>query len=134
MARVADAGRSKQFRRGITQLDEEGVVQVCHSDARGSASPVLAAVGPMQFEVVSHRMASEFNAPIRLEALPYEIARRPVPEVVGDVTRAIGAEVLERTDGTLMAVFRDKWRLATIERDLPPGSLRPLFGDEPVAP
>ncbi|GMA38950.1 peptide chain release factor 3 [Mobilicoccus caccae] len=134
VARVADAGRSKQFRRGITQLDEEGVVQVCHSDARGSASPVLAAVGPMQFEVVSHRMASEFNAPIRLEALPYEIARRPVPEVVGDVTRAIGAEVLERTDGTLMAVFRDKWRLATIERDLPPGSLRPLFGEEHVAP
>ncbi|WP_051992255.1 peptide chain release factor 3 [Mobilicoccus pelagius] len=133
IARVADAGRSKQFRKGIAQLDEEGVVQVCVSDRRGTASPVLAAVGPMQFEVVSDRMAHEFNAPIRLEPLPYSIARRPEPEIVDTINRTMGAEVLHRTDGTPVAVFRDQWRLSTVQGDLPAGSLKPLFGEESLA-
>ena len=54
-ARVRDSSRSKQFRKGIEQLDAEGVVQVLRSDVRGDQSPVLAAVGPMQFDVVKHR-------------------------------------------------------------------------------
>ena len=33
--RAQDSGRYKQFRRGIEQLDQEGVVQVLRSDVRG---------------------------------------------------------------------------------------------------
>jgi peptide chain release factor 3 len=69
VATSADTGRFKQFRKGIDQLDSEGVVQVLRSDLRGNQSPVLAAVGPMQFEVAQARMESEFGAPIRLEHL-----------------------------------------------------------------
>ena len=43
---VADTEQHKQFRTGIAQLDEEGVVQVLRSDLRGDQAPVLAAVGP----------------------------------------------------------------------------------------
>ncbi len=50
-AAAEDSGRYKQFRRGIEQLEQEGVVQVLRSDRRGDQAPVLAAVGPMQFEV-----------------------------------------------------------------------------------
>ena len=66
VARAKDSGRYKQFRRGITQLEQEGVVQVLRSELRGDQAPVLAAVGPMQFEVATHRMTHEFNAPIHL--------------------------------------------------------------------
>lgn len=45
VVRPVDIGRSKQFRRGIAQLDEEGLVQVLVSDVRGDQAPVLAAVG-----------------------------------------------------------------------------------------
>ena len=51
VARVKDTGRFKQFRRGIAQLDEEGVVQVLRDQDLGDQAPMLAAVGPMQFEV-----------------------------------------------------------------------------------
>src|SRR5690606_10457788 len=78
--RAKDAGRYKQFRRGIEQLDEEGVVQVLRSELRGDQEPVLAAVGPMQFEVAEARMTAEFNAPVRLEPLSYSVARRTRPE------------------------------------------------------
>ena len=39
--RVRDSGRFKQFRRGIAQLDEEGVVQVLRDPDLGDQEPVL---------------------------------------------------------------------------------------------
>ena len=51
-------------------------MQVLRSDRRGDQAPVLAVVGPMQFEVAQHRMEHEFNAPIELERLPYSLALR----------------------------------------------------------
>ncbi|WP_290714917.1 peptide chain release factor 3, partial [Gordonia sp. UBA7599] len=47
--RARTAGKYKQFRKAMDQLESEGVVQVLRNDTRGDASPVLAAVGPMQF-------------------------------------------------------------------------------------
>ena len=44
-ARPLDTGRAKQFRRGLEQLDEEGVVQVLRDPDLGDAEHVLAAVG-----------------------------------------------------------------------------------------
>ena len=76
-ARAGDISRYKQFRRGIEQqLDQEGVMPVLRSDLRGDQNPVLAAVGPMQFEVVEDRMTNEFNSPIRFSRLDYQVARR----------------------------------------------------------
>jgi peptide chain release factor 3 len=70
VCRGRDTAKHKQFRRGIEQLDSEGVVQVLRSDRRGDQAPVLAVVGPMQFEVATHRMEHEFGAPVELERLP----------------------------------------------------------------
>jgi peptide chain release factor 3 len=69
-ARGADPSKHKQFRRGIEQLAQEGVVQVLRSDRRGDQTQVLAVVGPTQFEVAVQRMATELGAPISLESLP----------------------------------------------------------------
>ncbi|NMH78101.1 peptide chain release factor 3 [Pseudonocardia xinjiangensis] len=117
VVRGADAGTYKQFRRGIEQLDSEGVIQVLSSDLRGDQAPVLAAVGPLQFEVVTARLESEFRAPVTLETLSYSVTRR---------TDAAGAELLKgqsevevltrRADGAVLALFSNKWRLETIRR------------------
>jgi peptide chain release factor 3 len=69
--RAESAGKYKQFRRAVDQLDSEGVVQILRNDLRGDASPVMAAVGPMQFEVVAARMKAEFNVEARMEPLAY---------------------------------------------------------------
>jgi peptide chain release factor 3 len=124
--RARDTSRYKQFRRGVEQLEQEGVIQVLRSDLRGDQAPVLAAVGPMQFEVATHRMQSEFGAPVDLDQLDYQIARRTRREDVQTLNQQRGVEVLERGDGALLALFPDRWRLATIERDLPDVLLEPL--------
>ncbi|KAA1421870.1 peptide chain release factor 3 [Nocardioides humilatus] len=115
-ATAGDIGRYKQFRKGIEQLDQEGVVQVLRSDLRGDQSPVLAAVGPMQFEVVEDRMVNEFNAPIRLSRLDYQVARRTDAPGAAELSGVRGVEVLQRTDGTYLALFIDKWRAQTTAR------------------
>lgn len=128
VARAAVTGKQKQFRRGIEQLGEEGVVQVLTSDRRGAQAPVLAAVGPMQFDVAKHRMEHEFGSAIRLEPLGYSIARAVAADAIPIVNSRSGAEVLTREDGLDVAVFADKWRLASVERDVPAGSFTPIFG------
>jgi peptide chain release factor 3 len=74
-ARVLDTGKSKQFKRGLEVLEEEGVVQVLRDPDMGDAGLVLAAVGQLQFEVFAHRLESEFNAPIELTGSPYQAIR-----------------------------------------------------------
>jgi peptide chain release factor 3 len=126
VARAKDTSRYKQFRRGIEQLDHEGVVQVLRSDLRGDQAPVLAAVGPMQFEVAEHRMAHEFNSPISLDRLGYSLARRTNSEGRDRLRGQRSVEVLSRSDGVLLAVFSDRWRLQSVERDLDDILLAPL--------
>ena len=130
VARAADTGRYKQFRRGIEQLDQEGVVQVLRSDLRGDQAPVLAAVGPMQFEVAEARMAAEFNAPIRTERLSYSLARRTSAEDAAEVNSLRGVEVLRRSDGELLALFPDKWRAQSVARNHPELTLEPLIAGD----
>jgi peptide chain release factor 3 len=127
VCRAVDSGRYKQFRRGIEQLEQEGTVQVLRSDLRGDQAPVLAAVGPMQFEVAEHRMAGEFSAPVRLDRLDYSMARRTDRDWGKVLDRESGVEVLERTsDGALLALFAGNWRLERVLRDHPDVLLEPL--------
>ncbi|MFI6868380.1 peptide chain release factor 3 [Nocardia sp. NPDC050406] len=124
--RAHTADKYKQFRKAIDQLDSEGVVQVLRNDIRGDASPVLAAVGPMQFEVVTARMLSEFNVKTHLDRLPYSLARRTDAASAAELARQRGVEVFTRSDGVLLALFGDKWKLAYIQKELPKLTLEPL--------
>ncbi len=123
VARPRELDRSKHFRRGIAQLDSEGVVQVLRSDRRGDAAPVLAAVGPMQFDVAEHRLQSEFGVAVVLDTLPYRTAQRVVEGTPGGDR----GEVLRRDrDGVDVALFRDPTALAVAQRLQPELVLEPL--------
>lgn len=81
----------------------------------------------MQFEVAEHRMNAEFGAPIDLEVLPYTIARQTAAHDVPVLSGQRSVEVLTRSDGALLALFVDQWRLAAIEREYPTLTLRNLI-------
>ncbi|MDW5595550.1 peptide chain release factor 3 [Conexibacter stalactiti] len=117
--RNGDVSRYKQFRRGLEQLDEEGVVHVLRREAAGDPVPVLAGVGRLQFDVAVNRMENEFNARVRLEEAPWNVARRTEPGDVPTIREATGSEVLVRADGTHLAVFRSEFVLQRLERDHP---------------
>ncbi len=126
-ARPLDTGRSKQFKRGLEVLEEEGVVQVLRDPDLGDSSLVLAAVGQLQFEVFAHRLASEFNAPIELTGSPYQAIRATDAPSAGRLREIGGIRILTRgSDGATVALFENKYRLQRLLSDEPELTLLPL--------
>jgi peptide chain release factor 3 len=70
---VADPLKTKQLRAGLTQLGEEGAIQVFRPVA-GSVL-LLGAVGQLQFEVVAHRLEHEYSCKARILPARYNVAR-----------------------------------------------------------
>jgi len=70
-----NTARFKQFRQGLEQLLQEGVIQALYLRDSSTKTPLLAAVGPLQFEVVQFRLESEYGAVSRLEAAPWTVVR-----------------------------------------------------------
>ena len=70
-----NTAKYKQFRQGLDQLLQEGVIQVLHLANSASKVPLLAAVGPLQFEVTQYRLQAEYGAESRLEQAPWTVVR-----------------------------------------------------------
>jgi peptide chain release factor 3 len=70
-----NTAKFKQFRQGLEQLLQEGVIQALYLRHSAIKVPLLAAVGPLQFEVVQFRLESEYGAVSRLEATPWTVVR-----------------------------------------------------------
>jgi peptide chain release factor 3 len=123
-----DTSKAKRFRRGIAQLDAEGVVQVLYSERRGEATPVLAAVGPLQFEVTVARLQAEFDVPATIDNLPFKLARLTDAEGAQRLRTAPGVEVFSRPrDGAFLVALPNKYRIQTIVNDYPGLVLEPLL-------
>ena len=73
MVEVADPLKTKQLKAGLTQLGEEGAIQVFRPIA-GSVL-MLGAVGQLQFEVVAHRLEHEYGCKARIQPCRFSMAR-----------------------------------------------------------
>jgi peptide chain release factor 3 len=59
----------KAFSKGMSQLSSEGAFQMLQP--LGAGEPLVAAVGKLQFEVLQHRLKSEYSVETNLDLLPY---------------------------------------------------------------
>ena len=117
--RNRDSTRHKQFHRGLAQLAEEGVVHVLRRGGTADPMPVLAGVGPLQFEVAVDRLQREFGATVALDPTPWNVARR-TDHAGAEVVRANShADVLVRSDGTELALFTSEFMLDRFARAHP---------------
>jgi peptide chain release factor 3 len=74
---VAEVMKRKSLEKGLDQLAQEGAVQLFYETGVGSAAPVIGAMGQLQFDVLVHRMASEYKVALRLTPMPHQVARWP---------------------------------------------------------
>lgn len=119
VARSLDSSKSKQFRKGLDQLDVEGVVQVLRDPTGFDTIPLLGAVGQLQFDVALRRLEDEFGAKVELAVSPYEASRLTDAESVEALESLPGVRVAERADGTLLALFESARWLERLEFDKP---------------
>ena len=127
VAALADRSKVKQFRRGLEQLDEEGVVQVLRHPDLGDQEPLLAAVGQLQFDVATWRMEHEFGAPMRLSAASWAAARGTDDASVAALRGLRDTAVYHRADGVPLALFRSEWVAKRAEADHPELTLQQVL-------
>jgi peptide chain release factor 3 len=73
VARPRDPFKSKPLSKGLRELGEEGAIQVFESTHGGAL--LLGAVGPLQFEIVAHRLATEYKVDAIYETANIATAR-----------------------------------------------------------
>ncbi|BAU66023.1 peptide chain release factor 3 [Stanieria sp. NIES-3757] len=111
----------KQFQKGITELQEEGAIQVMYSTDDFKRDPILAAVGQLQFEVVQFRLQNEYNVETTLEALPYTVARWVAAgwTALEKAGRLFNTLVVKDSFGRPVLLFKNEWNLQQIKEDHP---------------
>ena len=67
--------KRKQFVKGITQIAQEGAIQIFQELKSGMEEIIVGVVGVLQFDVLKFRLESEYSVEIRLDMLPYEHIR-----------------------------------------------------------
>ena len=109
--RSIDTGSYKSFGKGITQLREEGAIQVMYPFGSTRMEPVLAAVGALQFEVVKYRLQAEYNVKTHFTPLPFSVARRIEGETAAIAAAQLpsNAKLVEDWDGSPVALFESEW-------------------------
>ena len=73
--RQLDTMKRKQFVKGISQIAQEGAIQIFQEYNTGMEEIIVGVVGVLQFDVLKFRLENEYNVEIRLENLPYEHIR-----------------------------------------------------------
>ena len=73
--RQLDTMKRKQFVKGITQIAQEGAIQIFKELDTGMEEIIVGVVGVLQFDVLKYRLENEYNVDIKLENLPYEHIR-----------------------------------------------------------
>ncbi|HEY1719573.1 MAG TPA: peptide chain release factor 3 [Verrucomicrobiae bacterium] len=108
-----NTGKYKQFRQGLDQLLQEGVIQALYLRNSSIKTPLLAAVGPLQFEVVQFRLESEYGAESRLEAAPWSVVRWLPTDIKEEELDALslptGARLAYDIGKNPVVLFQNEW-------------------------
>lgn len=110
--RQMDTMKRKQFIKGISQIAQEGAIQIFQEFNTGMEEIIVGVVGVLQFEVLEYRLKNEYNVEIKLEQLPYEYIRWiENPEEI-DVNRIVGTSDMKKIkdlkDNPLL-IFVNSW-------------------------
>lgn len=119
LLRHTQADRYKQFLKGLTQIEEEGAIQLFYPVSSARREPILAAVGALQFDVVRYRLEAEYNVQTILEPLGYSAARWVTgdPIAIGAVGDGRGRMRAEDRDGRSVVLFSTSWDLRYAEEN-----------------
>jgi peptide chain release factor 3 len=118
VARPRDPFKAKQLAKGLQELGEEGAIQVFESTHTNTL--LLGAVGQLQFEIVAHRLATEYKVDALYDPAPISTARwltYPDENTRRNFEREQAASLATDVDGNPVFLATNKYNLqVTIER------------------
>jgi peptide chain release factor 3 len=116
--RSRDSSRYKQFRNGMQQLEEEGVVRVLRRPD-GMAEPIIGVVGELQLEVAQERLANEFGCTVERGEVGYTCCRAIDPADVARLPAQRNLEVVEDVTGRRLVLATNNYVFERLDRDVP---------------
>ncbi|BAZ91448.1 peptide chain release factor 3 [Raphidiopsis curvata NIES-932] len=130
--RNPNPSKFKQFQKGVSELREEGAVQIMYSTDEAKRDPILAAVGQLQFEVVQFRLQNEYGVETILDLLPYTVARWVDGgwDALNKVGRLFNTITVKDSMGRPVLLFRNEWNCQQLQGDHPElklSSIAPVF-------
>lgn len=115
--RQLDTMKRKQFVKGITQIAQEGAIQIFQEFNTGMEEIIVGVVGVLQFEVLKYRLENEYNVDIRLENLPFEHIRWIANKDEVDVEKIVGTSDMKRIrdmKGNPLLLFVNSWSVGMV--------------------
>ncbi len=118
--RQMDTMKRKQFVKGITQIAQEGAIQIFQEYHTGMEEIIVGVVGVLQFDVLKYRLENEYNVDIRLENLPYEHIRW-IENRELDLDKLTGTSDMKKVQdlkGNPLLLFVNSWSIGmTLDRN-----------------
>lgn len=118
--RQIDTMKRKQFVKGISQIAQEGAIQIFQEYNTGMEEIIVGVVGVLQFEVLKYRLENEYNVEIRMENLPYEHIRWIANKEI-DLDKLVGTSDMKKIKdlkGNPLLLFVNSWSIGmTLERN-----------------
>ncbi|MBM4389630.1 MAG: peptide chain release factor 3 [Deltaproteobacteria bacterium] len=128
--KLKDPMRRKHLTTGLQQLSQEGAIQLFFRPELGEQDPYLGAVGQLQFEVLLHRLETEYGVKAVLDSSPFRLARWARGEKgVTWMKARRDYTVVEDRHGNPVVLSESPWPLQYAQRENP--GLE-LFEVEPV--
>ena len=113
----ADTMKRKQFVKGITQLSEEGAIQVFKQIDIGIEALIIGTVGVLQFDVLEYRLKNEYGVDLRIQHLPHKHARWIMNEGLDprSLTLTSSTMAVHDTAGRYVLLFENEWSIRWAE-------------------
>ena len=127
--RQVDTMKRKQFVKGISQIAQEGAIQIFQEIHSGMEEIIVGVVGILQFDVLKFRLEKEYNVDIILEMLPYEHIRWIENQEI-DLNRLTGTTDMKKImdlKGRPLLLFINSWSPGMVI-DRNPGLVLSEFG------
>jgi peptide chain release factor 3 len=118
--RLDDPMKSKQMRKGLQDLAEEGVIRIFKPSI--GSNWIVGVVGLLQLDVMATRMEAEYSLKIGFEASPYEVARWVSSDEPAELKRLMEthrSSMAEDADGEPVLMMRNAWEMGRFEQEWP---------------
>ena len=121
MVEQVDSMKRKQFAKGMNQIAQEGAIQIFFEPNSGLERVIVGVVGVLQFEVLEHRLKSEYGCDMRRNTLGYSQIRWIENEDLDPKTLKLSHDTKLVTDfrGKNLLLFTSEWSIRWVLEDNP---------------
>ena len=108
-----DTLKRKQFVKGMTQIAQEGAIQIFTEPGGGMERVIVGVVGVLQFEVLEYRLKNEYGVDIRRSDLPYGNIRWIASRDADPKTMTLTSDTkwVQDLKGNNLLLFASEWNI-----------------------